>query len=231
MLTVAAALAFLCAAAAPLFLAAARATSRTASASEPLMTERSEAVYAPTDEVTATHEAGHVILAWASPFVTGVTGVVLDEGGESGVTTMVRGAINGEARLWDAIAISLAGIAAEGYAFGRFSTRGCQGDLKKARNWADELASLTADDVPTMPWRPSTSRSTIDVGLMFELRPDERTCAAMNAAYRHAKSVIAMRPAAFRTLAHAIRTRGRLSADDLTAILGPRPWAILAPKK
>ena len=78
--------------------------------------ERARAVGPRTaQEGTATHEAGHAILAWLSPFVKEVTGIILEESGE-GVTTMRRSEITSSARLWDVIAISLAGIAAEGYA-------------------------------------------------------------------------------------------------------------------
>lgn len=232
MLTAVVAFALIGALAALVLLASVRASARvTASAQDVPVTERSEVVHAATDEATAAHEAGHVILAWASPFVMGVTSVTLNDDGESGVTSMVRGEVHGQARLWDAIAISLAGIAAEGYAFGRFSTSGSHGDLKKARDWAEELVAQAKSHTPEMPWRAPTSRSTIDIGLMFEERPSEATCAVLNTAYRHAKSVLAMRPDAFQALARAIRTHGTLSEDDLTDLLGPRPWAIFAPKK
>lgn len=232
MLTVIVALALIGAIAALILLACAHASSRAATdAPDAPVTERSEVVHAATDEVTATHEAGHVILAWASPFVTEVTRVTLNDGGESGVTSMVRGAVRGQTRLWDAIAISLAGIAAEGYAFGRFSTSGSHGDLKKARDWAEELVTGASGQLPEIPWRAPTSRSTIDIGLMFDDRPSEAACVVLNTAYRHAKSVLAMRPDAFQTLARAIRTRGTLSEDDLTKMLGTRPWAIFAPRK
>lgn len=229
MLTAIVAFALIGAIAALILLAAARASSR--AAADAPETERSEVVHAATDEATAAHEAGHVILAWASPFVTEVTKVVLNDDGVSGVTTIVRGAVHGQTRLWDAVAISLAGIAAEGYAFGRFSTNGSHGDLKKARDWADELVAHATNHQPEIPWRVPTSRSTIDIGLMFEERPSDATCVVLNTAYRHAKSVLAMRPDAFQTLTLAIRTRGTLSEDDLTEVLGARPWAIFAPKK
>ena len=231
MLNVIVAIALIGAVAALFLVAAARAASNALTRPALPETERSEIVEAPNDEVTATHEAGHVILAWTSPFVTEITEVALDEGGESGVTKMTRGAVSGQTRLWDAIAISLAGIAAEGYAFGRFSTSGSHRDLKKARDWAEELATTVRNAPTTAPWRPPVSRSAIDVGRMFEERPDDDVCAVLNAAYRHAKSVIAVRPDAFRALAHAIRARGTLSAHDVEAILGPRPWAIFAPRK
>lgn len=196
----------------------------------PVVTERAEAVMAPTDVVTATHEAGHAVLAWVSPYVAEVTAIELKDEGESGVTSMSRGAIDSPVRLWDAIAISLAGIAAEGYAFGRFSTRGSRGDLAKARAWAETLVATTPDAARSFPWKAPLSRSVIDVGKMFEERPSEEVCDVLNAAYRHAKSVFAVRPAAFHALAGAIHARRRLTAADVEAVLGPRPWAIFAPK-
>jgi len=175
---------------------------------------------------TAAHEAGHAIVAWLSPFVGEIELVEIDT-----VWPWTSGRIkyswNGRfppipAKLWDQMALKLAGMAGEIAGANRAASRGNCPDFNGALRIAEQLSRGGPEN--GCPWDILDQPGRIDFEKVFGCS-EQRLIDILNLGYRRARLLIQDNRPTFDKLRRRLFWKKRLSGADLAAILGSRPWA------
>jgi len=177
----------------------------------------------------AGHEAGHALLAWLAPHVTGILGTKWhDEVAARRVSTthtgtLVIASLDDLLRwVWEEAAITAAGMAAEEVVWGRFDSQGASDDITKLLNKADAICLATVSSPPRPPWPdPESAEAPTNVDFRRcdpnELRPE---CAAvMNACFLQARRRIVAHRAAFDRLHAALFRTIEMTGEEISAAL------------
>lgn len=184
----------------------------------------------------AVHEAGHAVLAWASPYVTEVGFIALemktlwpDQVILAGVTAYsVSPTVAADPRhLWNQIVIGLGGMAAEAFMLRSIKSRGCTVDLMGAKGYAEIIRGRRgAAAMDWLPWDDDgedAGRGLPDIADMFVEPIDPTVRDILNACCRRAKLGVAAQPQRLAALMNALMADDRLNNDQLWRLLGPRP--------
>lgn len=167
---------------------------------------------------TIVHEAGHGLVAWYSLSVRDVSGMCLHvHGGD----TKIAGSLSTAGGFWDAVAIGLAGMAAEVGEFGSVRSGNCKSDISDSRNLADRL--IVKYGLRSHPW-PDTETGSLDFAKMFREPPAAEIVSVMDTAYRRARRLIRDQRPGFKRLIDALRRKQALTKQDIASLFGPRIW-------
>lgn len=172
-------------------------------------------------ERTIFHESGHALVAWYCWYVADVKEINITTSGGKTYETM---AIGPTAARWEAVAICLAGMAAEVAEFGSARSGPAAGDLSTAKILAEGLA---AKGISSPPWGDDNG-SVLDFATMFRTPLTPAALTVFRFGYRRACRLIADNQPPFRRLIAALTAKPRLSQDEIKALFGPRLWGIRA---
>ena len=169
---------------------------------------------------TASHEAGHAILAWCCTHVPSVKKVQMITP-IYGLTTHDFAEPISHDGAWGLIVIMLAGLAGEGLATMSYTVKGSESDLLAARALAERLA--LEGKARDMPWGPIEKDATrTDIAALYKDRPTGATAEILNLCYRKARQVIKARRAVLDRLSVELSARGFVDEAGLEQIFGKR---------
>lgn len=174
----------------------------------------------------ATHEAGHAIVAWHSSCVVNITKITIvpDRTSEYGAATSyeVFNRLKPE-DLWERIAISLAGLAAEALVRGDLSIGGSSSDLDRAGIIAENIADLPYD-LSRCPWTDveyAPQRFDL-IPLAYKSLTSTNT-KILNICLQRAVMILEAHREQLNALTTAIKTQDTLDSEAVSAVLGERP--------
>ncbi len=177
-----------------------------------------------TDEEThahlCAHEAGHIVNAWLSPFVTQLEELVFRPGHNARFKFMgrpARRAIDD----WYQLAITLGGMAGETFVFGTFRSGNSRIDLERARKQAERVV---ASDTRA-PWTLVIGTWHLPFEQMYRSPLGAAVSAVMLEGYRKARKSIHDNQDAFARASSAVGNRRDMIGPELDRLFGPRPWA------
>lgn len=169
------------------------------------------------------HECGHAVIAWLSPAVVRVEGIVFHADG-SAATTIVTAQRHPNLHIEQAL-ISLGGLAGETLVWKRVRSGGFGSDLPDAVEALTAcLRQTTLRDLERR-WSGLLEGTSIDVAAMFRERPPPEIAAGLDLCYRRAKRMLHENRAAFGRLVELAERQGNLSQEDIASRFGPRIWA------
>jgi hypothetical protein len=176
----------------------------------------------------AVHEAGHALVAWASPSVARVTRLVLYR--HESVRVRLRGELvagvcffewkpmSERFVLWDDATHRLGGIAAELSRFSRARSGPSRDDLVLARESVSKVMSLAYEP----PWTPPP---LVGKGVSRMIRGlDPSVAFGLDACYARARHLVDLHRSRLERLAVSLYTYGELEEAQISDLLGPRPW-------
>ena len=178
------------------------------------------------DHRTATHEAGHALLAWTNPYTRAI-GPISIEADESKFgflahESMVPSKTTTGAPEFYMIALMLGGLTGEMVEFGRFRSGYSRADLARARELAERVA---AAGISKPPWGlvPTSDLGTLDFAKMFEggLKPE--VAQIFTCSYERARFVLQRDNDRFVRLTQILLLKGTLDRKSLTEAFGRRP--------
>lgn len=169
------------------------------------------------DMRSAAHEAGHAVVAWASPYVRQIERVWIDSNGGRVAYTASRAST--VAASWYALTIALGGIAGEAIVVRSFRSYDARKDLSEAIDLARKIAASGPHSTPWDGDEPPADG--FDVGRVYT-NLDARTRRVLNLAYARAKGVIRRDKARFDTITLCLLESRTLEAKALTGIFGLR---------
>lgn len=168
------------------------------------------------DEVIATHEAGHVVMAWMSPEVAFVHSVEFDPDGATTKYYLRRDTLIGN---WDRLVISMGGIAAEVAVHGRTRMGRAAYDLGRARVRARNLIAARF----SLPKIGKNYRTPpFPTIFVRPLAPEENQI--LSAGYQRARELIDRHRVELDRVRAALRTKQDLDFKKLRKLFGPRLW-------
>lgn len=174
-------------------------------------------------EVAIVHEAGHALIAWLSPFVEEIAFVSVSVRRNS-VTQHVR---LGRAPFppvwyWDEARIMLGGLAGQFLSHGVANAINSKNDLVHATATLTEVVTRYGSD--SCPWPDARTDFKVDVGKMFRVPPDTEIRRALNLVMSSASALLVRHRLRHQEICALLREQGHLLPEDLTALLGDRPW-------
>ncbi len=169
---------------------------------------------------SATHEAGHAIVAWQSQHVSQILEIYcdVDEGStELGWSNHVH--MNAP-ELWDWIAIDLAGLAAELLVFNKFCSQHSRSDLLAAKN--DAIAILHSN--ARQQWCDEANLGSLLFERMYasSRQLTKPVVQVLNVAYRRAKALILCESNRFAKLVLQLHKNGSLESYEIEQLFGRR---------
>lgn len=174
-------------------------------------------------EVAIVHEAGHALIAWFSPFVEEVSLVSI---------SVRRNSVTKHVRLgrppfppvwhWDEARIMLGGLAGQFLSHGVANAINSKNDLMTARATLTEVVARHGLD--SCPWPHSGAGFRVDVGEMFHSPPETEIRLALNLVLTSATGLLERYRPLYQEMCAFLREQGHLLPEDLTALLGDRPW-------
>ncbi len=186
---------------------------------------------------TAVHEAGHAVVAWSAKSVRHITRIIITADREeedlflnAGRTKYIKkGTPWGETphRLWEDVAIGLAGLAAESNVYDFFQPSGAEEDLGDALLAAKliVLKERRKGKIFSPPWKKETPmRNALDLASVCyhpnELTP--RLSEILNLSYYRACDIVRAERERLDALAVAVHKKGALQKKEIKTILGRR---------
>lgn len=168
---------------------------------------------------TAAHEAGHVLVAWLSPSICRVTGVVLRRRGTERIASVKRETHRPQTpfMLWDALVISVAGMAAEAMTHATFHTRNARSDLGGMRTVIAEIRRWYGTLRPPWP-EPGTHAAPPFERYFSDGLPDDEA-ELMRSAYRRARGLILAHRGAYERLRTAMLIELEIDEAGIAAAL------------
>ncbi len=168
------------------------------------------------------HEAGHIVNAWLSPFVTQLNSLVFDSARGARFEFSVKaGGFRKEVDDWQMLLIDLGGLTGEVVVFGGFRSGNSTGDLKSSRTHAERIVASGA----AMPWKTVTATWHMAFERMFRTSLNPPVVAVLLEAYRKARQNIIDFWDAFTRASCAVGNRRDMTGPELDRLFGPRPWA------
>ena len=174
----------------------------------------------------ATHEAGHAIVAWHSSCVVNITKITIvpdRTSGYGGATCFdVCNRLKPE-NLWERVAISLAGLAAEALVYDDLGIGGSSSDLDRAGIIAENIADLPYD-LSRCPWTDVEYASQ-----RFDLTPlahkslTSTNRKILNICLQRAVMILEVHRQQLNALTAAIKSQDTLDSETIRAVLGERP--------
>lgn len=189
--------------------------------------DRSPLSRAAMDERIIAHECGHAAIAWLSPAVLSVEGIVFQRQG--GAFTRVVFNTSLPDYLDENLVYTLGGLVGEMLARKKVHGSGLGGreeaDLPIAMDLADSLLRKVGRDGLERRWRNRLAEPSFDVAAMFVRRPPPAVAAVLNLGYRRGKRLLTENRAGFDRLRRMADGRRDLSQADIASRFGPRIWA------
>jgi hypothetical protein len=179
------------------------------------------------DERIVAHECGHAAIAWLSPAVIRVEGVVFHrQGGAATRAIFNKGHPD---YLQENLVYTLGGLVGEILVRKKVHGGGLGGrdeaDLPVALDLAERLLLTMEPDRLERQWRGRLAEPSFDVAAMFVRRPPPRVAAMLSIGYRRGKNLLAENRAGFDRLRLMADGRRDLSPEDIASRFGPRLWA------
>lgn len=164
----------------------------------------------------AVHEAGHAVAAWCCTLVTEVNAATIEDEKGGLVSFTYRHSGLPEER-WCQMVIALAGVAAEGMVYSKWSTKGSEKDLGEALVFAKVLRE-------NPPWERlgRASGSVPNFQKMSRTKLDPDVIENVNEAYRMARRVLRSHGSQFFKVVSMLLTKKATRKVDLEAVLGMR---------
>ncbi len=175
--------------------------------------------------ITASHESGHCLVAWFSPYVRAVNSVDIvgdDIAGGKTVTTFALRAGGSVDTDWDILAYTMAGMAGELVRHGRFRTGNAASDIIVSVALAEQMLKVYAFKDIRKKFPPKETGP--DFGDYLPETSPGHAIEMLNFAFIEAKRRIRERHATFVRLEQALLARKSLDHDALTSLLGERFW-------
>lgn len=170
---------------------------------------------------TAHHEAGHALTAWYSPYTLNLLELSILPGKAFVKPAIVNTGTPHQLYEWTVICLGgMAGVLRirDLIRSGYFLT-----DLEQARDVAERLAGM-GRPIP-LKHHAKARNPGLDLERMFRKPMSRRTAVILNDALEEARRRLDEHPDPFERLVQALLKRKTLTATDLPAVLGPRPWA------
>jgi len=173
------------------------------------------------------HECGHASIAWMSPAVFNVEGIVFHPGG--GATTRASFIKSRSDYRSELLVYTLGGMVGELLVRKKVHTGGLAGRDDADLPAALELAETIAAEGPTVrleqAWKRGLAEPSFDVAAMFRRRPPDAVAEVLNLAYRRGKHLLTVNRPGFDRLCRLAAGRRDLSREDIASQFGPRLWA------
>lgn len=180
-------------------------------------------------ERIAVHEAGHTVVAWHVRTVLEFQVVSLRIRELDGnAATLYRSAHHPPLSYWEAIAISMGGIAGVFVGLNDFSPEGAGSDIERAVAEARVLVQLHPDT--ECPWRLSADVSSRRIKIVVGDDDDHRINHVLESCFTHARQTIARHRPMFTQLIGELVCRKRLTGRQLERLFGERPWVVSSDK-
>jgi ATP-dependent Zn protease len=164
---------------------------------------------------TAVHEAGHVLAAWACPFVVCIDSAEIHSQG--GVVAYRYREGEGANNRWATMVIALAGIAGELSAYRRFRSGEARKDLERAKACAAIVAKM-GEGAP--PWLETESGAPPFDKMFRGLDPAEGRILSL--AYAKARHIVRQQEKERNEVAALLLSKRKVTGDELEAVLGKR---------
>jgi ATP-dependent Zn protease len=167
----------------------------------------------------AVHEAGHAVIAWCCTIVPSVKVATVEDPMGGMVLYTCREPKEPEAA-WCRAVIALAGVAAEAHVYGRWKTRGSEGDISKALAFVREIGPREV----APPWMKigEAGSKVPDFGKLFHGGIGALERERMKEAYRMARKIVATHGGDYFRLVSALLAMKTTSEVHLEKILGKR---------
>lgn len=174
-----------------------------------------------TRKAVSEHEAGHLVVAWASGRVSKVLWAKIDTRGNGSVAYLSpERALRPTGDLWAECVIKLAGISAQLWQGNKLHAPGACDDLFGARSAAEAIARRIEDVHVAFPAKTEGVRA---VARLFVREPTGAVRHVLEAAYLKARLVLRAYDPEARQVARALDRYGVLCDRDLAMLLGRRP--------
>lgn len=175
-------------------------------------------------ERVAAHEAGHAVVAWFSRTVIRVLDVRLGppRSGVYGLTVSAQ-KLDSPLAYWEAVAISMAGLAGERFGLRSTAVSGAEGDVTTACVIAGKLVAI--EDAFSSPFPVVRAPADLPFTITIGEGTDPRIGGVITAGYAEAARMIKAHRAEYMRLVGELVCRRRVKEHAFIRMFGDRPWA------